>query len=347
MTDQRSSELLELIDGLTVEELDRQLAQLGRQYHRVLQLRTMIATEQGNRTPPPLLPISLSSGNPQPQSALTWRQLAEQFKSSEHSPYRNLKFTTRDFYDGLIRRVLQDLGEGRRVADMSTKEAEGLFDMWNAAGKTSMAKSLTGMVRNLVNFGSKVMTDPECARLSVPFHRMRHLSRPGLQPKVGSLTKEQAKAIIQKAHERGYPSIALAQAIQFECGLLQRDVIGEWVPIKNPDEIRDSDIVVDGRKWARGLEWSNLNRLILTHRAGRAAKEVEIDLSHKELVLDELLRLGNSRPTKGPMIVHERTDLPYEGNQFRYFWRVIATDAGIPKSVKNMDNRNAVRDGEP
>ena len=37
-------------------------------------------------------------------------------------------------------------------------------------------------------------------------------------------------AIVEKAHEMRRDSIALAQAIQFETGLSQKDVIGEWVP---------------------------------------------------------------------------------------------------------------------
>jgi hypothetical protein len=34
----------------------------------------------------------------------------------------------------------------------------------------------------------------------------------------------------------GWHSIALAQAIQFDCALRQKDVIGEWVPESEPGE---------------------------------------------------------------------------------------------------------------
>jgi len=62
------------------------------------------------------------------------------------------------------------------------------------------------------------------------------------QPRKERLTSAQANAIRAKAHEMGRPSIALAQAFQFELMLRQKDVIGEYVPIA---EAGISDLQVD------------------------------------------------------------------------------------------------------
>jgi hypothetical protein len=44
-------------------------------------------------------------------------------------------------------------------------------------------------------------------------------------------------------------------------------------------------------------------------------------------------------PAGGPIIVCERTNLPYQSHNFRYYWRSAATAAGIPKTVLNGDSQ--------
>lgn len=48
----------------------------------------------------------------------------------------------------------------------------------------------------------------------------------------------------------GFTSIALVQAIQFECELKQKEAIGEWVRNKEPGV---SDVTDGKRKWLYGL----------------------------------------------------------------------------------------------
>jgi hypothetical protein len=55
----------------------------------------------------------------------------------------------------------------------------------------------------------------------------------------------------------------LAQALQFELMLRQKDVIGEWVPDSEPGE---NDIHHDGRKWFRGIRGDAIDGdMILRH----------------------------------------------------------------------------------
>src|SRR3954465_13441337 len=91
----------------------------------------------------------------------------------------------------------------------------------------------------------------------------------------------------------GWYSIALAQALQFELLLGQKDVIGEWVPVGEPGE---SDVVreeegheEEGQKWLRGLRWSDIDKnLILRHRVGSSGRRIEVDLRTAPMVLEEL-----------------------------------------------------------
>jgi site-specific recombinase XerD len=92
-------------------------------------------------------------------------------------------------------------------------------------------------------------------------------------------------------------------------------------------------------KWLRGLRWEEIDdNLILRHVTSKRGKEIEIDLHNAPLVMAELERLG-TRPASGPVIIHANVGVPYKAMTFRYLWRKLATEAGIPKTVRNMDTR--------
>jgi hypothetical protein len=79
------------------------------------------------------------------------------------------------------------------------------------------------------------------------------------------------------------PTIALAQALQFELMLRQKDVIGEWVPIEEDGEA----LLVDGElKWTRGLLWERDRRnLILRHQTSKTGKPAVFDLKLAPMVM--------------------------------------------------------------
>jgi hypothetical protein len=53
------------------------------------------------------------------------------------------------------------------------------------------------------------------------------------------------------------------------------------------------------------------------------------------MILAELKRIGKL-PKSGPMVVWEKTESPYTMAQYRYLWRAMATEAGVPKNVRNI-----------
>jgi hypothetical protein len=141
-------------------------------------------------------------------------------------------------------------------------------------------------------------------------------------------------AIIQTANAHGRHSLALAQALQFEVSLRQKDIIGEWVPQSEPGV---SDILNGNKKWLYGIRWDGLDNLVLHHTTSWEQKEIAIDLRNKMLVMTELTRPG-IRKASGAIIVDEDVKRPYDANKFRKLWREIATEAGVPKDVRNMDS---------
>lgn len=254
----------------------------------------------------------------------TMASLAHRYCTDERSPYRKLRYKTRLNYDNMIRRIVKDCGDAK-LADLKSENIRTLYEEWSERGK-SIAHSLVTMMRGLINFGVVILKDEQCERLSVVLHNMRFKVE---RARTEELTTVQANAIRVMAHKMGRPSLALAQALQFECGLTQKDVIGEWVPITEQGE---SNVTDDGKKWLHGLRWEEINNLTL-RRGGS-----EFNLAHKPMVREELNKLGELPPA-GPVIVCEFSDLPWTAYEFRRWWRKVADACRIPKNVRNMDSR--------
>jgi integrase len=57
------------------------------------------------------------------------------------------------------------------------------------------------------------------------------------------------------------------------------------------------------------------------------------------MVLDEITLIPPQRRV-GPLIVGERTGVPYKHRKFTEAWRRVANAAGVPRSIWNMDARS-------
>lgn len=255
------------------------------------------------------------------------------YQADPVSGYSKRRYATKQNYDYLCRRLRKDHGTVT-IADIKYRTLLVWHDGWSAGGKVALGHSLIGMLRTLVRFGATIMESDECARVAAVLHAMK-FQMPA--PRSKWVNAEQAQAIIDKALELGVPSIALAQAFQFECTLRQKDVIGEWVPLS---EAGVSDIISGNTKWHRGLRWEEISRpdLVLHHITSKKNKLVEPPLQEAPMVLEAFKRIGEL-PTRGPIIVSEFTRLPYTAFDFRRRWRAIARQAGVPDDVYNMDTR--------
>jgi hypothetical protein len=254
------------------------------------------------------------------------------YKADENASYSKLRHKTRGHYDYLMGRIEADVGTVL-VKDIDAKRLKQIYESWLQGGRIAMAHSLAGMLRGLAVFGATVLKNKECRELKFIIHEAKFQVA---KPRNAQLTAEQAAAIIHAAHAMGRPSIALAQALQFECRLHQRDVIGEWVPMNEPGE---SDVFEGEQKWLRGMLWSEIDRnLVLRHPASRGGQLIEVRLSDAKMVMTEFAKLGPQERT-GPVIINEKTGYPYVPFDFRRLWRLAATAAGVPENVFNKDSR--------
>jgi hypothetical protein len=258
--------------------------------------------------------------------------LIDRYRTDDESPLKKVRFVTRRYYENNCKRLLSDHGS-ERLDQINAHVIKEWHKIWAAERGVSMAHALITMLRMLFSFGLTRFEDRECQRLSLILNKVK-FEIP--KPRKEALNEEQANAIRAEAHRQLRPSVALAQVFQYDTALTQKDVIGEWVPVSEPEH----SVVINGdKKWVRGLRWEEIDAdHILRHAASNGMKEIEIDLKNHPMVMEELGRLS-SRPSSGPVVMNEHTSLPWVTDDFREYWRKIATTVGIPKSVRNADSR--------
>jgi|HubBroStandDraft_1064217.scaffolds.fasta_scaffold08818_4 hypothetical protein len=261
------------------------------------------------------------------------KTLIHEYQHDPVSTYQKLRYHVRENHRTLLRRLVEAKGD-IELSAIRARDIKAWHMEWSDNGKKlSIAHAFIAQLRTISGFGLTMLEEPECERLSLILHKLRF---PHPQPRTERLTAAQAIAIRAKAHEMGLPSIALAQAFQFEGMFRQKDIIGELVPFSEPGE---SEIRHNGLKWLRGLRWSEIDpNLILRHVTSKRQKEIELDLKLAPMVMEEL-ELLSCRSECGPIILREKTGLPWPAAEFRRKWRAVANAAGVPKSVKNMDSR--------
>lgn len=249
-----------------------------------------------------------------------------------------LRYASRIHYDAVMSLIEREFGT-ERVAEVKGRVLQRWYDGWASGGKVAVAHAKIKMLRMLFSYGTALLEDADCSRLSTVLSKMK-FAMP--RPRTVRMTADQAIAIREKAREMGKPSIALAQAFQFELMLRQKDVIGEYVPLSEPGASEIMRLVDGGKreKWLRGIRWSEIDEnMTLRHVTSKRQKAITISLRNAPMVMEELSMLGDVIPQAGPVIVCETTRAPWVTVEFRRWWRKIATEAGIPTAIRNMDSR--------
>jgi hypothetical protein len=283
----------------------------------------------------------------------TWRGLVNTYQTDQDSTFRKLRYRTRDTYNTLMSKTLKTvflneagiettIGE-TLIADTKARHFLRWHEQWlvNHKGKpkVTVARGCVTMMRILVNFGATILEDFACKDAAFNLSKMKFQ---GAKPRGVFLTAEHVEDIINVAFEEEAPSMALAQATQFDGILRQRDIIGEWVPLAEPGI---SYVLNGSEKCLRGIFWEEIDQnLTLRHITSKRGKEVIIPLGSAPFVVRVLMKIygtidRSKLPAKGPFIVDEKTGLPYQVWRFRQQWRRIATAAGVPKEIRNMDSR--------
>lgn len=266
----------------------------------------------------------------------TLAELIQSYQTERVSTYHELRYHVRVRRNYMLQSIVRKYGT-TSLADIRAKTLlEWYSDVSQRKKRVATGHAFINVLRTLVAFGVLVLEDRECERIA---GILSLLHFPVGKPRSERLTIEQVEAICAMAHKQAHPSIALAQAIQFECMLRQKDVIGEIVPNDEPGIGLPHK---RGMKWMHGLMWNEIDdKLILRHVTSKTAKPIEFDLKNAPLVMRELSLLAHMDPgpKSGPVILCETTGRPWLASEYRRKWRLIANAAGIPKNVRNQDSR--------
>jgi hypothetical protein len=275
--------------------------------------------------------------------SFTLQQLIDHYRNDADSSFSKLQHQVRLRRERLLSRIGREHG-GRELKDIRTRTLVAWHREWVSSGKFAMGKALVDVLRVLFRFGASILEDQECRRLSDALEEVRlQDSTSRSEP----ITSEHVRAIRATAHDHfGWPCIALAQTLQFELPLMQKDVIGEWVPLNEPG---DSDVVWREQKWLRGLRWSEVDENMILVRTGKLEKDDLVhDLRLSPMVMEELAFWAGVAPAQltrdmlpmtGPIVLNTISAYPYTNAEFRRKWRMVATQAGVSSSVKNRRMR--------
>jgi hypothetical protein len=263
---------------------------------------------------------------------MTLRKLIKAYRTDRVSGWHKLRYSTRRTHGNLLNQIDRRYGRAK-LRNINARKLLKWHAAWVDGTKHHAGHAFVKKLRTVFGFGLTILEDRHCHRIRAVMSALRF---PAGKRRTQQLTARQAVAIMRQAHKRGWHSIALAQAFQFELMLRQKDVIGEWVPRREPGE---SEIVYRDRKWLRGLRGSEINsELILRHTTSKRQKDIEADLTEAPMVMAEFKRLIGKLPD-GPLIVNEFNGRPFTDYEFRRKWRICADAAGVPKNVFNMDSR--------
>jgi hypothetical protein len=272
----------------------------------------------------------------------TLNDLIELYQADEHSSFAMLKSAVRIKRERVLARLSRERGDVC-LQVIRPRTLKDWHQEWRGTNKIAAAHAMISHLRVLFQFGATILEDGECARLLLALAEMRFERS---SPRKQTISSEQSRAFRKKAHWRGWNFMALAQALQFELLLPQKEVIGQWVSMSEPVETDVSHSKFG--KWLGGIRWEQVdNEFVLHHSSNRYL------LRNSQMVMEELAILAqkpiaslvrDDLSDRGPVIFCEVTGLPYRTSEFRRKWRLVADLAGLPRSVTNRDNRRATRD---
>jgi integrase len=256
--------------------------------------------------------------------------LVRLYETDECSPYMRLKRHSTKNADYELRKLKRTVAE-RRVEKLDGRDFWRWYSRFRQPAyeggpeRITDAYNIMTRARGVFTFGV-LLRLPACAELRNILSLIRF---PNPVSRKQAIKFQEVVAFIAKAHKLGYPEMALAQALEYDLTLRQGDVIGKW-------EYKENDR--NTLEWV-GLRWEEIDKdLILFHKTNKKGRDVVAGLKAYELVYAELLRFP-ILPSIGPMIVDSRTGRPFEYEEFRKRWRIIARAAGIRAEVQYRDSR--------
>jgi hypothetical protein len=256
----------------------------------------------------------------------TVASLCDVFERHPVSPVHNVSRATARYYASYIALIRANVG-ARAVRALTAVDVLGWYRRWRAPEQPGMpervdrAHDAVSVFRMVLRFGA-VLEFPRCRELSSALHEVRF--ERGRGRKGALMTLEQARAIIAAGVARTRPRylhVAIGVAAQFETTLRQKDIIGEW----------------HGGAWSGRFTWENIPGGVFRVETSKTGATAVFDLTDYELLWPLLQKVPQAQRVgaivKGDGLVAVRAI------SYRRWFRELAEEAGVPRSVWNMDAR--------
>jgi hypothetical protein len=268
----------------------------------------------------------------------TLLSLSRKYQTDPASPFQRMKHNTR-YKDTYTLRIIEKAFGKRALAALRIGDFYCWYDVAKrpkAPGGRERVRKAHGIIKKLRElFAYGIMAElPQCKRL---YEILEHARFAQPARRRIAMALEHVEAFIPKAIEMGRLSLAFGTALQFETAMRQKDVIGEWEPIPQGEEV--SGIVLNGRRWINGLMWTDIAAdLVLRKATTKTGAYAAHDLKLCPLVLRCLDMIPADRRS-GPVVVDEAAGRPYAESAYGREWRLVARAASVPEHVWNMDAR--------
>ena len=148
---------------------------------------------------------------------------------------------------------------------------------------------------------------------------------------------DQVMAIVAASDHAGNLPFSAGILLQYEFALRAVDVRGQWVE-------GEGEIYRDGKRWQDGLTWGMFDKDVtrFTKTISKTARTMPepytFDLTAVPALRDRLKELRPLFP-RGPVIISEKTGLPFTRQGWAVAFKRYRRAAGVPDEVKCMDLR--------
>lgn len=279
----------------------------------------------------------------------TWAWLIHRYKTDKHSPIHSVKANTREGYLIFLDKLDRAIGS-IIVANTSYTVLCDLRDGMQEKGRSaSYVKRVFTQLRIVANYGALVEHDP-AVKVAKILSGMRIQSPP---KKSSAPTRAQIRAIVDEADKNGLFAFATGLLLQWVFCLRAVDVRGQWLECdpaaggvvrELARNRRQRHLPQTFERWQDGLTWDMFDAgLTGFHKTiSKTSKSMPeplwFDLTEAPELRSRLFILS-TRGRIGPVIVGERTEMPYTRNGWTEAFIRCRRAAGIPEDVKMMDTR--------
>lgn len=269
-----------------------------------------------------------------PRPVATWADLMHRYRTDETSTIWSVKGNTRQGYlantawwEGVI--------GPNPIGYLTFEEMSRIHRAMQAKRAPGDIKAKITQLRAIVRYGVLIRA-PGAREVKEVLSEMRFASAP---PRRFVPTREMVERLIQHAIDRGRRSFAMGLMFQWHLALRLGDIRGIWL-----EGAGEGGIVREGKRWQDGLTWdmfapdlSSFEKVI-----SKTARSIPAPTRFALANLPELRAMLLATPLErrvGPVIVSERTGLPYTDSGWSGTFRDLAGELGLPREFKALDIR--------